>query len=337
MWWLLLLPLTALAADKDIDLNILDKLDENLPNYNTLPPETDTQTQGSGPRKYIWPVGQVTLDQIRTSGTAVGALKEGTIVMSLEDDEKRFIPKNMKVTYFLREDENGFKYLSSKGKLRYRVWGDDVIETKEVTTLFEPPDQYTPAPKNTLFAEYDSKFHLMPEPIFYTGFVDGSYMKDLFNDKRARYGKTTQFGLRTFAKWNWPILAGIVLSYERSTYNLTGNGRVVYDSPSIGPAFRTRDYEILDFAFRFQMQYRVSPFARTHILKNNVETDIRFNSSDFLVSWEHPVKNGWGEFVLGLFFQAQWLDIRAQEEATRLIANNQTNNSYGISLSQVFD
>lgn len=337
MWWLLLLSISAFAQDQEIDLKILEKLDEAMPNYQTEAPVVDTEVRTQGPRKYIYPIGQVSMAQITTSGTALGAVKAGAIIVRLEDDEKFVIPKNMNVTYFLLEDEKGFKYLSSKGKARYKILGDRIINTTADTNLFEPPDQYTPAPKNIIFAEYDRKLRVLPEPIFYAGFVDGSYMADLFNDERARYGKTTQFGFRTFANWDWPVLAGAVFSYERATYNLQNEGKVIYTSPSIGPLFKTKDFYLSDFSYRFQMQYRVSPFARADIETRGEDQNLKFNSSDFLVSVETPVKNYFGEFVVGFFFQAQWLNLKDQDTNTKLIANNQTNNSYGISLSQVFE
>lgn len=337
MWWLLLIPLSVFAKDPEIDVDILEKLDENMPSYHTESSPVGTDTGVQGPRKYIYPIKRVSLDQIRTSGTAVGAIKEGTHVVRLEDDKKFYIPKNMNVTYFLLEDEHGFKYLSSKGKILFKLDGDDVINTTAETNLFEPPDQYTPAPRNILVSEYDNKFRILPEPIFYAGLVDGSYMADLFNDERARYGKTTQFGMRAFAKWDWPIKAGLVFSYERSYYNLKNDGEVLYTSPSIGPAFRTRDFVIADFPFRFQTQYRVSPLARADIETRSEDLNLKFNSADLLFSIENPTKNRFGEFVLGFFFQAQWLNLRDQKTATKLIANNQSNNSYGISFSQVFE
>jgi hypothetical protein len=337
MWWLLLISLSVFAQDESLDLEAVEKLSETMPDYQSEPPVIEFKEQTIRPRKYVFPDDAVTMAQITTSGVGLGTIKAGSTIVRLEDDQKFAVPKNMNVQYYRLEDGKGFKYLVSKGKSKYKVIGDLVIETNEESKLFEPPDQYTLAPKNVIAAEYDRKLFLAPEPIFYAGFVDGSYMKDLFNDDRARYGKTTQFGLRGIAKFNWPVQAGLVFSYERSTYDLRNDGRVIYTSPSIGPMFRTRNFSLLDFPFRFQTQIRYSPFARADIVFSEQKENLKFNSSDFLVSIEHPVKNGWGEFVLGTFFQAQWLNIKDQQVQTKVIANNQTNNSFGISLSQVFE
>ncbi len=337
MWWLLLLPLTAFTQDKDLDIEAVERLSETMPDYQTEPPAVEFKEENVRARKFVYPIKAVTMAQITTSGIGLGSVKAGSYVIRIEDDVKMTVPKNMNIQYYRLEDERGFKYLVSKGKSKYKILSHQVIDTNEETNLFEPPDQYTPAPKNIIAAEYDDGFNFVPEPFFYAGFVDGSYMKDLFNDDRARYGNTSQFGIRGTAKWNWPIYAGAVFTYERSSYNLLNDGKVVYSSPSIGPMFKTKDFTILEFPFRFQTQFRVSPFARADTTFGDRQETIKFNSSDFLVAFEHPVKNGWGEFVLGLFVQAQWLNLKEQEGRTKVIANNQTNNSYGVSFSQVFE
>jgi hypothetical protein len=338
MWFLLLmLSVSAFAQNEDIDLDILKKLDQNMPDYQPERNVYKAPEGVQGTRKYIYPNYHVTMPQLLASGVITGAVKKGARVIDMNDGTVYKAQRSFLVKFYRIEDEFGYRYLQAKGRPAYKVKGTSLEETSLETNLYEPPDQYTPAPTNKIVSDYNPKLRFLPEPVFYSGFVDGSYMKDLFNDRRARYGTTTQFGIQAMAKWNWPIKIGGAFHYERSTYLLHNDGRIIYTSPSIGPIFKTKDFVVLDFPFRFQMQYRLSPFARTDVHTRGGDLTLKFNSSDLAFAFEHPEKNRWGEFVLGLFFQAQWLDLRHQTTAVNVIANNQTNNSFGVSFSQVFE
>jgi hypothetical protein len=87
---------------------------------------------------------------------------------------------------------------------------------------------------------------------------------------------------------------------------------------------------------RFQTQLRIGPFAKANAETIYGNGSFKFNSTDLLVSMERPFKNDWGEFVLGFYSQSQWLSIVDQKVNVNLKASNAINQSYGFSISQVF-
>jgi hypothetical protein len=243
----------------------------------------------------------------------------------------------MYVKYYGLEDENQFKYIIDKnGEVAWRVRSRYVEPIREELALYVRPVTYTPAPANLVRTAYDRKLTAPPEVSFFVGRAQGDYMSDLFEDRTARGGTSNQYGIHFFTQWNLPLKAGVVLHYERTSYNLQGGGRVLYSAPSLGPQLKTRDFDFFGKALRLQTHFRVSPFARATADTIYGSGSFKFNSTDVLASVEHPVKNRLGEFVFGLYFQSQWLNLRDQQMPVDVRASNQTNKSWGLSLAQVF-
>ena len=326
------------AAYAQIDLTAVKKLDENLPDISsTLQSDEEVLVERQN-RKYVPPKRIIPLDKIKKSAVFYGAIPAGTRIRDFESNKNYEVKKLMYVRYHGQEDENGFKYLLNKdGSIKWLVRSNYVEPIKDELVLYEPPSRYTPAPTNIVRAEYDKKLSIPPEVTFLTGIVKGDFMVDLFEDTRARTGVNNQYGIHFFTQWKLPIKVGGVLHYERASYELTGGGKVIYSSPSLGPQFKTRDFEFMGQPLRFQTQFRVSPFAKAEAETLDGNGTFKFNSADLLASIERPIKNRYGEFVLGLYVQSQWLNIKDQDVPVSLKASNETNKSYGLSFSQVFE
>ncbi len=278
------------------------------------------------------------MDEIKNSGTQMGAVQGGVPFRDLKTNKNFTVSRRMFVRYFNQEDEHGFKYVQNKdGTITWRVLSRYVEPIKEELALYVPPLRYTPAPENIVRAEYDKKLSIPPEVSFYTGVVQGDFMKDLFNDNKAKSGLSNQYGLHFFTQWKLPIKAGGVLHYEKASYRLDNGGQVLYQAPSLGPQFKTKEFEIFGQPIRFQTQFRFSPFAKAAAETIAGKVIYRFNSADLLTSIERPIKNRFGEFVLGFYFQSQWLNLKDQSQAVNVKATNETNKSFGLSLAQVFE
>lgn len=331
MWWMLLLLTPVAFAQTEVELKAIQDLNEDLPTFSEQrSSEETTVDRRSG--KYLPPKQIVSMEKILASGTQMGAVTNGVPVRNLQENKDYILSRRTFVRYFNLEDENGFKYIQNKnGTVTWRILSNYVEPIKEELAMYEPPLKYTPAPDNIVRAEYDKKLSIPPEVSFYAGAAQGDYMADLFNDSEASSGVTTQYGLHFFTQWKLPIKAGAVLHYEQTSYN---GGKIKYSSPSIGPQFKTKDFEILGQPLRFQTQFRVSSLAKV-LAEGNVT--YKFNSADLLSSVERPFKNSLGEFVVGVFYQAQWLNLKDQSGTVHLKASNETNKSIGLSLAQVFE
>lgn len=336
VWWLLLLPLHVFAQN-DLDLTPIHKLADDLPAYEIQDnPERDlSENRPTGryrpPRKIHY------LKEIQTSGTETGSIREGLIIIDINTNKTFRLSKQIYVTYYKLEDEFGFKYIQNKdGTCRFKIKNDFLADISEEKKLYEPPRQYTPAPENIVHTEYDKKLKWAMEGSFYAGITQGDYMKDLFNDSKASQGISTQFGAHLLADWKTPIKVGAVLHFERTEYQLSQKGSVIYSSLSFGPQFKSKDFYIGDISFRLQTQFRVSPYAKAVAQTQYGNAEFKFNSADSLSSLEFPIQNKWGEFVISIYGQYQWLSIKEQNEELDLKASNQSNKSFGLALSQVF-
>lgn len=334
-WLLLLLTPTAFAQ---VDVTAIQKLDEELPNYSDFQ-QTDEEIKFQRQRRrFLPPKRIISLEQIQKSEVGQGAIKTGSPIRRLDDNSSHKVFKDIYVRYYKLEDEDSYRYLLNKdGSVSWRIRSKYVEPIEEDLVLYEPPQRYTPAPKNIVRTVYDRKLSILPELSFYTGLVQGDYMADLFEDKKARSGLSNQYGLHFFTKWKIPVKAGAVLHYEKASYRLRGGGQVLYSAFSLGPQIKTRDFEIWGQPLRFQMHFRISPFARAEAETIYGSGTFKFNSTDALLSIERPFKNFLGEFVLGLYTQSQWLNLREQRVLVNLKTATETNKSLGIVFAQVFE
>jgi hypothetical protein len=334
-WPILLLLSTPLLAQ--VDVSAIKSLDEELPDLNPFQisdEEINFQRQN---RRFRPLTRQVSLDEINQSGLAYGSIDKGAILTNLETNKNYKVPKSIFIKFHALQDEHGFKYVVNKeGQVKWKIHTRYVSPLKEELTMYVPPHRYTPAPENLVKTEFDHKLSIPPEFSFYVGTVQGDYMADLFEDAKASSGLSNQYGVHFFTEWKLPIKAGVVLHYERTSYKLSDGGQIIYSSPSIGPQFKTKDFEFLGHPLRFQTQFRVSPFAKAGAETSSGETSFKFNSADLLASIERPIENRYGHFVLGLYFQSQWLNIKDSNQEVSVKASNETNKSIGLSFSQVF-
>ncbi len=318
-----------------LDLTPIQKLYQELPDQEVI---RSTEKPASKVRRgFDHPQRTVSFDDIIKSGTQIGAIRSGAILRRIETNESLKVTKPIYLNYFRLQDEFGFKYLQNKdGTIVWKVSNDFITPMKDDISLFEAPLSYSPAP-DIPKTYYDKGLSLPPEFSFYAGLTKGDFMKDLFEDKSGGSGFSNQYGFHLFTNWKLPIKVGGVGHWEKTTYNLSNGGRVNYSSFSVGPQVKTRDFLLGPFPFRLQLQFRVGPFASASAETSFGSGSFKFNSTDLLASLESPIKNDWGEFVLGFYFQSQWLDLKDQEVLVNLNSSNETNKSFGLSLSQVFE
>jgi hypothetical protein len=341
MWWMLLILITLpVMAQEDVpeenfdevDLQTLQSLEDELPTADSISP-----LYAPRPNKLESPVVHIEEKTIEDSGYGFGVIPAGKTLIRISDEKAFKTTESFTTRYKMVEDELGFRHLVDKnGKTLYKTDSPNIVQINQELELYEPPLRYTPAPKNITRAEYDRRLKLRPEVSFYAGTVQGTYMADLFNDSSAASGYTTQYGLHYFTQWKLPVLVGGVVHFEKSFYKLKGNGSVNYSSLSFGPQFKTKNFDFLGATLRLQTQFRVSPFANATADSNAGHESYKFNSGDFLSSLEHPFENAWGEFVVGVFYQAQWLNLKSQTKNVSVSPSNEMNKSFGLSFAQVF-
>ena len=336
MLWPLLLLCSFTFAQNDLDLEAITQLGAELPSTEKFDSKDYDKRKYSSRHRY--PFKKTSFESILTSGTEHGHVEAGQNLIRIRDNTTVKTSTEFYGKFYLLPDDLGFKYLiSNDGSCKYKIKSEYFNSIEKELTLYEPPLKYTPAPLNIIRSDYDKKLKILPEATILVGMVNGSYMRDLFNDEKAVRGTTQQYGMHFATDWKLPVKAGLVLHYEKSSYKLSGGGKVLYSAASLGPQFKSKDLDLWGEAMRLQAQFRVSPFARANAETTQGDISFKFNSADFLLSLEHPIKNKLGEFVLGLFFQSQWLNIKEQPEIVSINATNETNKSFGLSFAQVFE
>jgi hypothetical protein len=336
MIWIISLLTTPLFAQ--IDLSAIQKLSQELPQFSTTMDSEEGLELSRQNRRFKPPVKITRMNEIKDSGTQYGAIKEGGILRGIESNQNYKTLKLTYIKYFNLEDEFGFKYIQNNdGTITWKIPNRFVESVQHELVLSVPPHRYTPAPDNIPKTIYDKTLTIPPEFSFHVGLIQGDFMRDLFEDKKASNGLSRQFGLHLFTQWKLPVKAGAVVQFETATYGLRNGGEVQYSSYSIGPQIKTKDFDISGNPVRFQSHFRVGPLARATAETASGSETFKFNSADLLASIESPVKNRFGEFVFGIYFQRQWLSIREQTVPVSLKATNETNKSYGVSFAQVFE
>lgn len=338
MWWLLLVPLCVYSqTEEEIDLTTIRLLDKQLPTQIGNDSQGDIEFRRQNFR-HRPPFRKVSLEKILKSEIEHGYIKAGKTLIRIEDNVAFKVAESFYTKFYRLEDDLGYKYIqSNEGKCLYKIRSTDFVTIKKELELYVPPTRYTPAPKNLTKADIDKKLKVLPEFSYYLSRVQGSFMRDLFNDENANEGISHQFGLNLSTKWQLPIKAGAAIHYEKATYDLRGGGEVAYSALSFGPQFKTKDFEVSEYTLRVQTQLRFSPFAKAFAQTTNGDVEFEFNAADFMLGLEHPISNDLGEFVVGVFYQQQWLNLKNQPEIVSIKASNETNKAFGLSLSQVFE
>ncbi len=330
-----------------ISLNAFAQSDEELKSIQALEDQSKQKMYSARdeefespekPTRFQPPYKIIRFSDILASGTERGHVKAGTEIIRIKDNHKFILAEDLYTQSFKLEDQFNLRYLKNQdGSCLYKIKSRAFNSVEADLEMYVPPLSYTPAPKNRLRSDFDQSIHFHPEVTYLAGMVQGNYMRDLFNDEKARTGYTNQYGFQAFTDWKWPIKVGAVVKFEKSIYYLQNGNDIQYSSTSFGPLFKSKDYDWSGFAVRFQTQMRISPFARASAETANGQASFKFNSTDLLLLAEHPIKNSWGDFNIGLFYQSQWLNIKDQTEIVKVKASNKSNNGVGISLAQVFE
>jgi hypothetical protein len=313
------------AADESMAIR---KLEQILPHSEI--------TRETPPEEVRPHLPQITLQQIKASGTKLVAVREGTEITKLSDGSKYFLNKLSYFRVYNLQDHLGYNYiLNSKGDDQYLVEGQQAEPIDEVTNLYRAPHQYTPAPKNIWRAEYDSRLTILPEARLSLGLARGDFMRDLFEDTQAVSGLSSHVAASLFTQWQLPVRVGAGINYEASKYQLSSGGAVHYSALSAGPIFRSKDFD-LHWPVRFQAQFRVTPFSQLEAHTVTGTHQLKFNAAELYLAAETPIKNWLGEYVMGAYFMAQWLNLRNQSVPVNLNPSNESNKSWGFTISQVF-
>ncbi len=286
--------------------------------------------------KHISPHQIIPFEKIEKSGTSLGSIRAGVPIARIQDNKKFTLDKKIFVKYFNQEDENQFKYLLSKNnQILYKIDSRYVIPINEDIDLYETPHHFQSITDPIKKTEYDDDLKLNLGFGIYSGYVSADFVKDLTNNSTAN-GISNQFSLQSSLDWNYFLKPGLILNYEKIDIQISNGNRANYQTFSFGPQLKTKNFDVNNFAYRFQIQMRVSPYSKLNLFLNETNNNFNFNSTDFLISTEFPIENKLGEFFWGPFFNSQTLNFKNQPEIVSIRSSNKTNLTLGLHFVQVF-
>lgn len=336
MIWVFMLLLQSDTYANDLDLTDLRNLSQLEQQQNSFI-EKKKDERVIRKNKNRFPPYDVTigLAEILGSPEELGALKKGTPIYTFEDSRKVILNKDIYIRFHRQPDDQGFKYLVSKnGSINFKVSADYINSIAPETVMYEPPHTYTPAPEIKKI-HYDKKLKTYYEIGAATSFVQGTYLQDLLNLDSAPKGRINQIGGNVMANWKWPVKVGLGAYFTQGSFKTDG-GTTTLSSISFGPVFKTKNFHPFEINIRLFAQARYSPFGKMNVEISNGETSFNFNSTDFLFGVELPFENKWGEFVVSIFSQSQWISLKKQQEIVNINSSNKANQAIGLGIAQVF-
>lgn len=320
---------------EDLDLSAIKELEQKLPKFKQSEIDQTEQNFRAQNRRYQPSRKIVTFEEIKKSPLLEGSLNSGVPVVELETNTAYNLPRAIYVKYHRLPDEFGNLYLVTNDfKVTHKV-SSDYLSPVEIDLAMNPKPRYFSEAPVLKLREVDTLLKLDHEVFAQLGFNQGSYFKDL-SGRAMSSGDTILAGYQFITNWKLSLKLGAHLKYEKSSFLAKDGTTMTYTSPTIGVTLRTRNFNLEEIPVRFQTMFGLSPFSRLVVLASDKSSEFKFNSFDINNSLQFPLENFWGEWSLGIFHQAQWLNIKSQSDEASLKATNRINTSFGLSLSQVF-
>ena len=314
----------------------LRKLESELPQYeiSDFTHESNFVELSTPNAKFKKPHQPVPMTDILNSPLRNIAIKKNATLIRIENEENLILPKNILTKVYALPDENEYFYIPGKqNEALFRVNISQIEPIELVTRLYVPPNKFRLSTVDKTQTQVDPKPFIYPEINFGSGLTQALFTQDLYNDGRAKTAPYIQYGLTGWMHWQKAFSLGATSKIERSYHSLRGNSRATFTAFSIGPVFRTSSFVVEETPFYFQAQTRWSPVAHTQF--EDLEK-INLQVNNLQISLEFPQKNRWGEFLFGVAFGRQWINLKENTKTATLDTDNNTNDLYMITLSQGF-
>lgn len=324
-----------LFANENVSLKNVQELKKRLPDYQWIDLMEEGESEYTSPRYYP-PKKFTSYDEIKNSPIRQMIIKKRAQLVRMHDDKVFYLTKNALVNAHILIDEGDYLYLiDEKNQFFFKVSLNSALPVGDIVKIYEPPKLYKEFKKDT-FTQIDNfspRFY--PELIVSTGVTQSVFTEDLLEDNRAKTTFYTRYGVAGFVDFQKKVKTGLTVQYERSLHYLKDHNRALFSSLSIGPIVRSPTFNQDDWPWQISAQMRWAPNST---LTTDTSSSTRFvmNVTALQLAFEHPIKNDWGEMILGFGFQRQWINLRRQDSYVRLDSDNNQNDQYGFTLSQSF-
>lgn len=173
-------------------------------------------------------------------------LLKGTRVFNLDDNKAKLLTRDIHANTFRKDNVSQWLYLlNNKGQIKYMVSVKDIIQAKEILNLHKQPDKFEVVNQKESLTKIEKQLAFQTQ--FKVGFeaFDPTYLNDFDNPTQQQgQGYGSRLELTSNLSWNFPILLGASLGFNKALATYTDETEKTINSFYIGPFSRIK---ITDF------------------------------------------------------------------------------------------
>jgi hypothetical protein len=274
---------------------------------------------------------QIKLEDIIKGGTFLATVVRGTHVVHVRTGKTYYLPKDIIVKAFKKEDHEGYQILQNKdGSITYKAPASYVVSIKEITALYEPPLSYTPVKEKITYDLYDRRLKYEAHFIANVGLTRPTLIRDILKNEN-HIGQTTRYESTVYGKWDFPVKLGLTGQYENHFGNLT-DLKYNMQSLSLGPAFKSPHFKLFDKETFAVLQTRLAVFSRLAVNSPLGTENYRASQTSLVLGLMREYPSLLGKWLIGINYQRQWMKASAQSESLNIKTSNNTTDAFVVSL-----
>lgn len=271
---------------------------------------------------------QIQLEDIEKSGTFRAFLKRETILLSLDNEEKFVLPKDVYAILYRMPDKEGYQYIITKSEeVKYKVKATEVSNIEVITNLDRPPHYYTPKEQVYVKPFYNEKPSYWVETNVLLGFAKSSASNELAGESSSNLSSSFKFEGASYFDFNIPLYIGASVQWETMTLDSAAQKIL-----SFGPSFQSKNFEFLGAENRFTTSLRLSLYGNLTQDFQNETRDTNLRATAWQLGFIREKNFEVGTFLYGLHYQREWLRPKSSGQSLGISTETTTNNLVSVSV-----
>lgn len=282
---------------------------------------------------------KVQVGDIIDSGTYRGHISKGAKLVKLSTDEQQELPEDIYVRAYSLPDKQGYVYLEGKkGEPIYKTMGHNVTNVEQVLKMKEPPPYWQPVVRKKPKDVDEHSFPIYTELALHLGLSSPKFTKDLVNDDTNNPGVAVRYEVQAYSPFSMPFSVGLNLMAETTNGNLGSQSESYAGSAlSIGPIFKSKEFQFLDYTLMATIGARTSIFARIKETRPEGEASYRLNQTTLFFGLQRNINLKFGELTIGANFQRQWAKAKSEGVESDISGTARYDDTVSLSLGHRMD
>lgn len=274
---------------------------------------------------------KIGLKDLVKSGTFIGVIRRGTKLVHLRTGKLHYNQKLITVKAYRRSDYEGYKLLINKnGFSTYKVLANQIESIKTISRLYEEPAKYQEVSKKLKSNIIESQLNLKGQLNFHFGISQSQLLKELARTNKNS-GQTTRYEGQIYSQFKFPVHLGFTINYENIEASFSDGTRYSLSALSLGPMAKTKTLFWGEAEYSFFTQVRHAVFAKAQVKSAIFTGDYNLSQTSFVLGGERRVKLFFGDIMVGLNYQRQWMKPSSENLPTNFKSENNTSDAYVLS------